>query len=121
MPTLVVSVRAEALNERQQMQTQMVRDPSPQTEFWTKINGGRGIVSAAHICLPLLNARLELQNLQSCPRLSEQTIVRGFDIISRQIVDFDISILLIRWAWETWNPEPREIAAILRKCRDGQF
>ena len=49
MPTLVASVRAEALNERQQMQTQMVRDPSPQTEFWTKINEGRGIVSAARI------------------------------------------------------------------------
>ena len=49
MPTLVASARAEALNERQQMQTQMVRDPSPQTEFWTNINEGRGIVSAARI------------------------------------------------------------------------
>ena len=31
------------------MQTGIVRNPGPQTEFWTKINEGRGIVSVARI------------------------------------------------------------------------
>ena len=51
IPVLVASDRAEALSEKQTKHTEIIGNPVPQIEYWTKTKDGwgGGLVSAARI------------------------------------------------------------------------